>query len=91
VYDDQHNILDASVQHLQDGQGDWYTVITLTEPSTGYAVLFGTEDVSAPSVNAQTIEATTGIFLNDNPVVTNLDLAGALDSIKAEFDNYASI
>lgn len=91
VYDNANNILDASVQHLQDGSDNWYTKVTLTEASAGYAVVFGIENISAPIMSAQHIEVANSITIADKPVMVDADIANALDGITSEFDNYSTI
>lgn len=90
AYDANNNILDAAVQHVQDVGGDWFTEITLTTPDSGYAVVFGTENLSAPIVSARNIEVSEGITIADKPVMVDEDISTALNELAAEFDIHAS-
>jgi hypothetical protein len=91
LYDNNHEMLDASVQHLQDGNGNWYTTATLLSAEVGYAVVFGIENLSAPIMSAQVIEVTQAITIADKPVMVDEDVSTALDGLKAEFDAYAPV
>ena len=90
VYDSANNILDASVQHIEEQNGTWYTEITLTTAESGYAVVFGTENLSAPIVNAHNIEVVESVTIAGNPVVVDDDVAIALEEMATEFNGYAA-
>lgn len=91
LYDNNHAMLDASVQHLQDGNGNWYTTATLLTAEVGYAVVFGVENLSAPIMSAQVIEVSQAITVADQPVMVDTDVVDVLDGLSNEFNNYAAV
>lgn len=75
VYDMDNRMMDADIQHIQNTEtGEWYIVATFTEAVMGYAVVFGRENISAPSVDAQVINATDGIYVGGVSVALETDV-----------------
>jgi hypothetical protein len=88
VYDNTNNIIDAQIQHLQDEGDEWFTRVTMVTAESGYAVAFGTENLSAAVVTASTLEVSQSIRIGGLDVITDADVVTAFNNIKAEFDAY---
>ena len=95
AYDGDNKLIDGSVQNIQDpSTGEWYATITFTEAVIGYAVVFGRENISAPSMDAKVLNVTDGIYVGGEAVALEsdigqltLDLATKLDATATAVDS----
>lgn len=91
VYDEQGRAQNCGIQTRyipENPAGQQYqAVLTFTEAMAGTAVVFGKESISAPSVQAETINA-QAITVNNVPVTTEADLTASLDGMAGTFQQY---
>ena len=80
TYDNQNNLMEGSVQHIEDSEtGEWYTTIAFTNAVTGYAVVFGRENLSADSISATNLNVSGTLTVGNNPVA----LESQVDAVTA--------
>jgi len=84
VYDTAGQIVNASIT-ITDANT---VVVELTEAIAGHAVVFGHEQISAPVVTAQKINADE-ITVQNQPVAVEDDVATAFDGMATEFEQSA--
>ncbi len=89
IYDNLHNIVDASIRHLQNAEDVWYTEAAFSVPTAGYAVVFGTENLSAPVMSTDTMNVSGTLTVDGQDVIVDTQLAEVLDQIKATIAPHA--
>jgi len=74
AYDTNHNLIDAGIVQVDDTNGNWHTEINLTVATAGYAVVFGTEELSAPQINTDDLAVANTLTVGGVTVATLADL-----------------
>ena len=75
TYDNNNNLTEGSLQHLEDeNTGEWYTTITYTEATSGYAVIFGRENLSATSISTTNLDVAGTLTLGGESVALQSDV-----------------
>lgn len=90
IYDNLHNIVDASVRHLQNAENVWYTEAAFATPTAGYAVVFGTENLSAPVMSTETMNVSGSLTVDDQEVIVDTQLAEVLDMLETTIAPYTA-
>lgn len=92
VYNEQGHAVNCSIQSKYTAENPesqkYQAVLSFTEAMAGVAVIFGTEQISAPTVEAEQINAQS-VTVNNEPVAVESDVAGSLDGMAQTFNQFA--
>ena len=85
VYNDDDEIIDVYVQHKETPEDGWHTTVRLAEAGTGYAVIFGRENLTTPTINTQVMHVTNELTIQGNTAMTDSDIQAVLDGMTTTF------
>lgn len=93
VYDESGKAVGAAVETIFNAEnppGQQHQVTArFTEATAGFAVVFGVDSISTPSMQAEAINA-QAITVNNVPVTVETDLIGTMDAMADEFQEFAN-